>query len=115
MINTVREVINNYPINGQNGVDCSGWNIAADDLEGPSSLSRVEYKSCVGPAAVTINLGRPFVDDLKVEIEDKERIQVQIRSSSRMGSSDLFVNKKRVEFLGEALRSKGWIIPPVKY
>ena len=87
--------------------------IGPENLASIDNYARVEYKSCVGPAAIAINLGQPFVDDLKLEVENDGTVQV--RSSSRMGSSDLFVNKKRVEYLGNSLRSKGWDIPAVSY
>jgi uncharacterized protein (DUF1499 family) len=40
---------------------------------------------------------------------------VEVKSSSRMGSSDLFVNRKRLEYLGNKLRERGWSVPPPKY
>ena len=77
---------------------------------------KVEYKSCVGPAALAINFGQPFVDDLKLELSRKEGgIAVEVKSSSRMGSSDVGVNKKRVEFLGRKLKERGWSVPDPKY
>ena len=83
-----------------------------------TSTARLEYRSCVGPAAVSINLAQPFIDDVKLEIDPSPKpmaVQVQVKSSSRMGSSDFFVNKKRVEYLGNGLRQRGWVIPEVKY
>jgi hypothetical protein len=32
-----------------------------------------------------------------------------------MGSGDLFVNKKRVDFLGEQLKLQGWDVLNLKY
>ena len=112
-VRTLRDVLGSYPQSGQSGVDCSGWAVAVDDLDGSTSSARVEFRSCVGPAALAINLARPFVDDLKLEVGEDGSIEV--RSSSRMGASDVGVNKKRVDFLGKALRAKGWKAPAVNY
>ncbi len=97
-----------------------------DDGDGKSmrsSTARLEYKSCVGPAAISVNLAQPFIDDVKLEIHESSNnddnslgvILVEVKSSSRMGSSDLFVNKKRIEFLGKELEKLGWGVPSVKY
>jgi uncharacterized protein (DUF1499 family) len=41
---------------------------------------------------------------------------VSVRSSSRVGDSDFGVNAKRLAYLAEGLKAKGWDItpPPVK-
>jgi hypothetical protein len=144
-IDAIKEALNLYPQSGQNGIDCNGWTIVKDSLlsstadgngtgngTGANSVVRLEYRSCVGPAALAINLAQPFVDDVILELDDSSNsnnnnnnaentngnttsIVVQVKSSSRMGSSDLFVNKKRIEFLGDKLRQQGWIVPSVKY
>jgi hypothetical protein len=111
-IATLREAIQAYPQQGQQGVDCNGWVVVMDDLEG-SGKARVEYKSCVGFFAKLINGGKPFIDDLRLEIDDSG--SVQVRSSSRVGDSDLGVNKKRVDFIGDLLRAKGWNAPYASY
>lgn len=114
-VETIRSVLNAYPPNGQNGVDCNGWSLVNDSFNN-SNMARLEYRSCVGPAALAINLGKPFIDDVKLEIEESQNgILIQIKSASRMGSSDLFVNKKRIDYIGDQLRSKGWAVPDVKY
>ena len=81
---------------------------------------------CVRPTALAINLAKPFIDDLKLEIvyvggdkgidddtdnRDTASWMVKVKRSSRMGSSDLFVNKKRLECLGASLQQKGWSDP----
>jgi hypothetical protein len=111
-IATLREAIQAYPQQGQQGVDCNGWVVVMDDLDG-SGKARIEYKSCIGFFAKLINGGKPFIDDLKLEIDDSG--SVQVRSSSRVGDSDLGVNKKRVDFLGDILRAKGWNAPYASY
>mmetsp|Transcript_1883 Transcript_1883/g.3365 ORF Transcript_1883/g.3365 Transcript_1883/m.3365 type:complete len:249 (-) Transcript_1883:536-1282(-) len=122
--NTIRDVLNSYPQKGQAGVDCNGWKIVKDELgaeAGSSSSSntiKLEYKSCVGPAALAINLGQPFIDDLKLELGKDDAngsITVEVKSSSRMGSGDLFVNRKRLIYLGGMLKEKGWDVPNPKY
>ena len=116
-IQTLRYVLQSYPMSGQNGVDCNGWNIVEDRFDnGSKNTARVEYKSCVGPAAITVNFGQPFIDDLKIQIIEKEGIiVVQVRSSSRKGSSDLGVNRKRVLYLSKALSDKGWTVGDPRY
>lgn len=130
-IYVIKNILNSYPQNGQNGIDCNGWTIVRDSLSTPQDSSKngsnmpisvaLEYKSCVGPAALAINLAQPFIDDVIVEFDNTDdegtgtALTVQVKSSSRMGSSDLFVNKKRIEYLGDKLRQQGWIVPDVKY
>lgn len=116
VVKTIQDVIKSYPQEGQAGVDCNGWAVTNDRFEEQGKLA-LEFKSCVGPAALAINLGQPFIDDLKFELrEDKVgRIVVEVKSNSRMGSSDLFVNRKRLLFLGEKLKERGWDIPDPKY
>lgn len=117
-IEIIRDVLNTYPQKGQNGIDCGGWSIVKDSMNSStdeiSSLT-LEFKSCVGPAALAINLAQPFIDDVKIEIVETDVVNVQVKSSSRMGSSDLFVNKRRIDYLGDQLRQQGWAIPEVKY
>ena len=122
-VETIRDILNSYPQNGQNGIDCNGWSIVNDSLSsspsGPTRTLQLEFRSCIGPAAIAINLAQPFVDDVILELDNvgsNGAITVQVKSSSRMGSSDLFVNKKRIEYLGNELRQKhGWIVPDIKY
>jgi uncharacterized protein (DUF1499 family) len=47
-----------------------------------------------------------FVDDLELELRPGDGI-IAVRSASRMGHSDFGVNRRRVERLREALRSRG--------
>lgn len=103
----------------QSGVDCNGWNIVKDSLDAEAAdIITLAYKSCVGPAALAINLGQPFIDDLKLELgkdSSSGGIKVEVKSSSRMGSSDLFVNRKRLQYLGKKLKGMGWNVPDPKY
>ena len=120
----VRDVLNSYPQEGQSGVDCNGWMVVNDGAfdSSDSGTIELEYKSCVGPAALAINLGRPFVDDLKLEMGRDQSssspsgiILVEVKSSSRMGSSDLFVNRKRLVYLGKRLKERGRSVPEPRY
>uniref|UniRef100_A0A7S0KYB5 Uncharacterized protein n=1 Tax=Asterionellopsis glacialis TaxID=33640 RepID=A0A7S0KYB5_9STRA len=102
----VRAAIEAYPQEGQNDVDGGGWSIAEDDLDG-SGKARVEYRSSGKKFfAKAFNGGKPFVDDLQIEIKDSGN--VEIKSSSRVGDSDFGVNKSRVSYLAAGLQSQGW-------
>jgi hypothetical protein len=87
-------------------VDGGGWTIASDDLDS-SGTARVEYRSSgKGFFAKTFNGGKPFVDDLNLEVDGTGTVKV--RSQSRVGDSDLGVNLKRVNYLAAELKGKGW-------
>ena len=112
----IRSVVGSYPQQGQNGVDCNGW-VFVDDKLDIDGMARIEYYSCIGPAAISMNLAKPFVDDVKLElVEDGNgKFRFELRSKSRVGASDFGVNKKRVNYLAQTLRSKGWDAPKVMY
>ncbi len=115
---TIRDVLNTYPQKGQAGVDCNGWRITKDALESDAAIITLEFKSCVGPAALAINFGQPFIDDLKLEIgkdASSGNMKVNVLSKSRMGSTDVSVNRKRLIYLGNQLKEKGWSVPDPKY
>ena len=113
----IREVLNSYPQDGQAGVDCNGWMIVQDNLDDDAGIISLEFKSCVGPAAIGFNLGQPFIDDVKLELNKNADggVVVAVKSQSRMGSSDLYVNRKRLEYLGDKLYEQGWTIPYPMY
>ena len=58
-------------------------------------------------------------DDLKIALVDDNDnsvgFRLEVRSKSRSGASDYGVNKKRINYLAEALRNKGWDAPKVVY
>jgi hypothetical protein len=110
MAAAVKAVLAEYPQEGQNGVDKGGWAIVDDTLD--TGAGRVEYKSGIGNFAKFLNGGKPFIDDLKIEITDEA---VELRSSSRIGESDLGVNQKRLVFLQNAIKAKGWAAPDPTY
>ena len=109
VINQLRSVINAYPQAGQSGVDEGGWSIASDDLDNSSTM-RVEYKSSgKGTFAKLFNGGKPFVDDLKLEVQSSgDSSVVKFKSASRVGDSDFGVNGKRMDYIKASLGEKGW-------
>ena len=108
----MKAILTGYPQEGQNKADLGGWTIVSDDLSG-SGAAKVEYKSGIGNFAKFLNGGKPFVDDLVVEI--KSDSSVALRSSSRVGDSDFGVNQKRLQYMGEAAKAMGWTVPEPKY
>jgi hypothetical protein len=110
MAKTIKAVLLEYPQQGQQDVDKGGWELVQDDLAG-SGKGRVEFKN-TGKFAKFLNGGKPFIDDLVIEIGSDA---VQVRSSSRVGDSDLGVNKKRLKFLSNALNAFGWDAPEPNY
>jgi hypothetical protein len=110
MAEQVKAVLQAYPQEGQSKVDLGGWEIVEDGLD--KGLARVEYKSGLGNFAKFLNGNKPFVDDLKIEITDKT---VELRSSSRIGESDLGVNQKRLTYLANAIKAVGWEAAEPKY
>jgi hypothetical protein len=90
------EAIEAYPQQGQGSVDGGGWKIVGRE-EG--SYVHVEYTSKIFR----------FVDDLELSVEtDEKGTKVCIKSSSRVGDSDLGVNSKRVLYIAKMLKAKGW-------
>lgn len=110
VVKTIMEVVNSYPPSGQAGIDGAGYDIVENTLSS-KGRARIEYKNC-GAFAKLFNGGKPYIDDLVVQLDGKE---VSVRSSSRMGQSDLGVNKKRLQYYAKALREKGWIVPEPQY
>ena len=108
---TLKKVFESYPQEGQNKVDLGGWKIVEDNFD--SGSARIEYTSGLGNFAKFLNGGRPFVDDLKLDIADNG--VVEVRSSSRIGESDFKVNQKRLSFFVEKLVAEGWSAPEPKY
>lgn len=106
----LKKAIESYPQEGQNKVDLGGWKIVEDFSSGSG---RIEYTSGIGNFAKFFNGGKPFVDDLYLEVADSG--VVSVKSSSRIGESDLGVNEKRLSFLIEKLRADGWTAPAPTY
>lgn len=103
-------IVDGYPQSGQSGVDLGGWSFA-DDQIASTGYARLEFKSGIGNLAKFFNGGKPFTDDLEFNVESGG---VCIRSSSRVGDSDFGVNAKRVNWIADKLREKGWNAPGVQ-
>lgn len=110
-IASLKKVLEAYPQEGQEKVDLGGWTLVEDNFS--SGSARLEYKSGIGNFAKFFNGGKPFVDDLTLEIADSG--VVEVKSASRVGDSDLGVNQKRLAYLGSGLKSAGWTIPDPTY
>ena len=106
----LKAALDAYPQEGQADVDKGGWVVAEGDLASSGYL-RLEFRSGIGRLAQFFNGGKPFIDDLEVSVGDDA---VAVRSSSRVGDSDLGVNAKRLNFLSANLRAKGWDAPALK-
>jgi hypothetical protein len=111
----LKQAIESYPQEGQAGVDLGGWKVAEPGFlgGGGGGVARIEYTSGIGNFAKFFNGGKPFVDDVWLQVADDGAVNV--RSSSRVGDSDLGVNQKRLQFLAGELRSKGWDAPEPSY
>jgi Protein of unknown function (DUF1499) len=108
----LKAILESYPQEGQDKVDLGGWSFASDSLESSGTAS-LEYKSGIGNFAKYFNGGKPFVDDLVIEVGEDGKTQV--RSSSRVGDSDFKVNQKRLTFFAKKLNDAGWTAPEPKY
>jgi Protein of unknown function (DUF1499) len=112
------DILNTYPQDGQNGIDLGGWKFVENNLGngGGRSSAKLEYTSGIGTFAKFFNGGKPFVDDMTVEVVVAAGGGVvNIKSASRIGESDLGVNQKRLQFLAAQARSKGWDAPDPTY
>lgn len=94
---TLNEVIMAYPP-GQNGVDGGGFQVQKLDAS-KTGYMYVQFES----------LKRGYIDDVEFAVVPGtgERT-VQVRSSSRVGYLDFGVNAKRLNWIAQTLRSKGW-------
>jgi Protein of unknown function (DUF1499) len=111
----VKQVLEAYPQEGYDKVDLGGWKVVDDQFSSSAGkVSRVEFTSGIGNFAKFLNGGRPFVDDVWIRV-DPESSVVEVRSSSRVGDSDLGVNKKRLAFFAKALSERGWTVPEPAY
>ncbi len=109
---TLEKIIASYPQDGQNKVDLGGWSLV-DGSYAPGSTVSIEYKSGIGNFAKFLNGGKPFVDDLKLAIFADGAVNV--KSSSRVGDSDMRVNEKRLSYFVASLRKEGWTAPDPAY
>ena len=79
---SLKTVLSAYPQAGQDGVDGGGWTLTTDTLA-DKGFAAFEFKSSgTGNMAKFFNGGKPFVDDLEVQVED-----TYVQSSTRTYSS----------------------------
>mmetsp|Transcript_24070 Transcript_24070/g.56154 ORF Transcript_24070/g.56154 Transcript_24070/m.56154 type:complete len:161 (-) Transcript_24070:1825-2307(-) len=87
---------------GQNNVDGGGFQIQ----ESKVGYIYVQFES----------LKNGYIDDVEFAyIGEAGEDQVQVRSSSRLGYLDFEVNAKRLNFIAEKMREKGWGAEGVDY
>jgi uncharacterized protein (DUF1499 family) len=93
----LKEVIEAYTP-GQNGVDGGGFEIQSFDAT--KGYLYVQFQA----------LKNGYIDDVEFAIVNEKFADraVQLRSSSRVGYLDFGVNAKRLNFIANALRTKGW-------
>jgi hypothetical protein len=103
--------LDRYPKDGRHGIDKGGWSIAEGSIK-ENGAARIEFKSGIGKFAKLLNGGKPFIDDLLVQVQDDGK--VELRSSSRKGHNDFGVNKKRVRTLAQEIPSNWTTDPPLK-
>ena len=58
------------------------------------------------------SLKKGYIDDVEFAVDAKTSA-VQVRSASRVGKLDYFVNAKRLNLISERLRAKGWNAPAI--
>ena len=100
---TLKAVLESYPPAGQAGVDGGGFKFVSSS---PESFKLEFYSAGTGNMAKFFNGGKPFVDDLECTINADG--SVTYKSASRVGDSDFGVNGKRIAYIADALRAKGW-------
>jgi Protein of unknown function (DUF1499) len=109
-------ILASYPQGGQADIDLGGWtNVEGNLVNGDTLVARYEYSSGVGRFAKFFNGGKPFIDDITVEIVESTPITIELRSSSRVGDSDFDVNRLRLEYFGQKAKDLGWTVPDPKY
>lgn len=89
---------------GQSNIDGGGFDVVTFDSK--AGYIYVQFQS----------LKNGYIDDLEFAVvgDDKDNNVVQVRSSSRFGYLDFGVNAKRINYLANILRAKGWDAPGVE-
>lgn len=94
---------------GQNNVDGGGFKVVTSDPD--KGYLYVQFES----------LKNGYIDDFEIAYlqstdpsQDSDR-SAQVRSSSRVGWLDFGVNAKRINYIANILRNKGWYAPGVDY
>ncbi|CAJ1395130.1 unnamed protein product [Effrenium voratum] len=96
----LEQVLKAYPP-GQQDIDGGGFQI--QKLE-PKGYIYVQFES----------LKKGYIDDVEFRVQpvDSES-QVLVRSASRLGYLDLGVNAKRLNWISQRLRDRGWAAPKI--
>jgi len=96
-IEDLKQVIDTYQV-GQNGIDGGGFKIIEYDEKG--KYMYVQFQSYKAG----------YIDDFECWFNPQSQ-KFDVRSSSRLGMSDLGVNAKRLEYIGGRLeREFGWTL-----
>ena len=91
------EAVKAYPP-GQGGIDGGGFKV----IKAPTSSSPYLYVQFE-------SLRQGYIDDVEFAVRDvSDGPAVLLRSASRVGYLDFAVNAKRLNYLSEKLRDKGW-------
>lgn len=89
---------------GQGNIDGGGFKVVTNDPKKGYIYTQFE------------SLKAGYIDDFEVAyIEGKGENAVQVRSSSRVGYLDFGVNSKRINYIADKLRAKGWDAKGVEY
>jgi len=99
----IKSVIESYKP-GQSNIDGGGFQIVTFDDD--AGYVYVQFES----------IKHGYIDDFEMAyINDKGERSLQLRSSSRVGYLDFGVNAKRINYIADALRRKGWDAPGVDF
>ena len=80
---SLKTVLSAYPQAGQDGVDGGGWTLTTDTLA-DKGFAAFEFKSSgTGNMAKFFNGGKPFVDDLELDILARRDLDGEIRRTWR--------------------------------
>eukprot|EP00591_Stephanopyxis_turris_P012141 CAMPEP_0195529036 /NCGR_PEP_ID=MMETSP0794_2-20130614/31451_1 /TAXON_ID=515487 /ORGANISM="Stephanopyxis turris, Strain CCMP 815" /LENGTH=228 /DNA_ID=CAMNT_0040660277 /DNA_START=189 /DNA_END=875 /DNA_ORIENTATION=+ len=97
----ISEVVNAYEP-GQGNIDGGGFKVITFDKNKGYIYAQFEA------------LKNGYIDDFEIAfIDGLGSNNVQVRSSSRLGYLDYGVNAKRLNFIANGLRKKGWYAPEV--
>jgi uncharacterized protein (DUF1499 family) len=98
----VYTVLQQYPP-GQNGVDGGGFEIKTYDPT--NGYVYVQFEA----------LKNGYIDDFELAYVKNPENSLQVRSSSRVGYLDYGVNAKRINYIAQELRKRGWKAEGVDY
>lgn len=97
-LQTLSSVVKSYKA-GQGGVDGGGFAV----IKETDSYLYCQFES----------LKKGYIDDVEFAAIAKGAGGIQVRSASRVGSTDFGVNALRLNYLASQLRDKGWTIDEI--